>query len=420
MPSTAPVGLGSPTVTTEIRTATRDDAESYLRCVGTAFLEPEPDDTAWATYWLDTMRPDLDRAWGAFDGRQVVGTLRSLPFELTVPGGRTVPADGVTMVTVAATHRRRGLLTRMMAEDLAAAAGRGDTASILLASEWRIYGRYGYAPATEGAEWEIDRRAALCPPPAGRLEAVTVRELRPLAPAVYDRARLRRAGGLSRPAPRWDRDLGLTHPTGEKPDWVGRVVLHRDAAGEPDGYLRWHSGWGDDPRIELTVDELVAATDEAWVDLWRFALAVDLVTHVRAAGRPVDEAVPWLLGDGRAARQTRRGDQMWLRLLDVPAALTARSYGGSGRVVLEVLDPAGYAAGRFALDASPDGATCVPTAEGADVTLPVTTLGSAYLGGHRLGQLARAGLADEHRPGALRVADRLLATDEAPHTTLHF
>ena len=124
--------------------------------------------------------------------------------------------------------------------------------------------------------------------------------------------------------------------------------------------------------------------------------------------------------DGRFVRQTERYDRLWLRLLDVPAALAGRDYLSAGRVVLEVVDPGGYAAGRFALDASPDGADCRPTTESADLTVPVTALGSAYLGGHRLGTLAAAGLVDVHTPGALGTADRLLGTDRAPWSTVHF
>lgn len=407
-------------VTPEIRTLTTDDAESCMRCVRTAFLDPEGDDAAWGRFWLEHTRPDLDQAWGAVEGGQVVGTLRGLPFRLTVPGGATVPANGITMVTVSATHRRRGLLTGMMAADLRAAADRGDAASILIASEYRIYGRYGFGPATEAAQWTVDRRAADAPPPTGRLEAVTARELRPLAPPAYDRARLLRAGGLDRPDPRWERDFGLAHVDGEPPQWAGRAVVHREPAGEVDGYLRWHASWSPAAGGELTVDELVAATPAAYADLWRFALSVDLVHTVTARGRPVDEALPWLVGDGRAVRQTGRQDDVWLRPLDVPALLGARDYPVPGRVVLEVVDPAGYAAGRFALDAGPDGADCTPTTATADLTLPAAALGSVSLGGHRLATLAAAGLVDEHRAGAVTAADRLLAADLPPWTPLHF
>jgi predicted acetyltransferase len=408
-------------VTTEIRTATEADAETLMRCVRTTFLDPERDDAAYGRFWLEANRPDLDRTWGAFDGATAVGTLRTLPFRLTVPGGATVPADGVTMVTVAPTHRRRGLLTGMMAAGLRAAADRGDAASILIASEWPIYGRYGFGAATEAAEWTVDRRQAQCPPPTGRLELVTAAELRELAPAAYDRARLLRAGGLDRPEPRWDRDFGLRYRDGGTPDWSGRAVVHRDDTGAVDGYLRWHADWKVPfEGADLTVDELVAATPQAHADLWRFALAVDLVVTVTARRRPVDDVLPWLLRDPRAARQTKRYDTVWLRPLDVPAALTARDYPTAGRVVLEVVDPAGYAAGRFALDAGPDGAAVTRTTAAADLTLPVTALGSAYLGGYRLATLAAAGLVDEHRVGAVTRADRLLATDRPPYTPIHF
>jgi predicted acetyltransferase len=405
-------------VTPEIRTVTEDEVGTYLRCVRTGFLDPERDDEAWGRWWLGN-GPDLDRSWGAFDGPTAVGTLRSLPFELTVPGGATVPADGVTMVTVAPTHRRRGLLTGMMAADQRAAADRGDVASILIASEWLIYGRYGFGPATESADWVIDRRRAGCPPPAGDLTLVTIRELRELAPAAYDKARRLRAGGLDRPVTRWDRDFGLTSAPDEDP-WRGRAVVHRDPAGAVDGYLRWHAAWSSDDGGDLTVDELVAATPAAYVDLWRFALSVDLVITVRARRRLVDEALPWLVRDARAVRQEERYDRVWLRLLDVPAALAARAYPTAGRVVLEVVDPAGYAAGRFALDASPAGATCAPTTAAADLTLPVSALGSAYLGGHRLATLALAGLVDEHTAGAVGAADRLFGVDRPPFAPIHF
>jgi predicted acetyltransferase len=308
----------------------------------------------------------------------------------------------------------------MMGRALAAAAERGDPLSILIASEWRIYGRYGFGPCTEAAEWTVDRLRAGGPAPVGDLQHVTATELRTLAPLVYDRARLRRPGGLTRPDQRWDRDLGLLLPEGE-PAWDGRATVHRDDAGEVDGYLRWQADWnakGVDNM--LTVQELTAATDAAYADLWRFALSVDLIATVTARGRPVEEALPWLVPDGRSVRQTDRYDDLWLRVLDVPAALTGRDYRTEGQLVLEVVDPAGYAAGRFALDASPAGASCVPTTRSADLSLPVTALGSVYLGGYRLGTLAAADLVDEHTPGALAAADQLFGADRVPWCTLHF
>lgn len=406
-----------------IRTITPDDVPGFLRSIRATFLQPPRPVEARAEFWLQRMRVDLDRTWGAFDGGACVGSFRTLPFELTVPGGGTVPADGVTAVTVAPTHRRRGLLTTLMGEGLRAAGDRGDAVSILIAAEWRIYGRYGFGVATEDAVWEVDRDRAAVGPPVGTLEAVEVGELRKLAPPVYDAARRARAGGIDRPEPRWDYDFGLAHAEGEEPEWTGRAVLHRDPAGEVDGYLRWHAddSWeGMLPTGTLHVDELVTTSAQAYGDLWRFVLGIDLIARVRASERPVDEPLPWLLADGRAARQVQRWDRLWLRILDVPAALSARGYLAPGRTVLEVVDPGGYAAGRFALDAGPDGAECRPTTESADLTLPAAVLGAAYLGGTRLRTLAAAGLVDEHRPGAVGAADRLLAGDQPPFCPLHF
>ena len=150
-----------------------------------------------------------------------MGTFRTLPFELTVPGGSTVPADGVTAVTVASTHRRRGLLTGMMAEGLRAAADRGDAVSILIAAEWPIYGRYGFGAATEDAVWEVDRGRAAVDPPAGTVQAVEIAELRKLAPPVYDAARRPGPAASNRPEPRWDVDFGLAHADGDQPEWTG-------------------------------------------------------------------------------------------------------------------------------------------------------------------------------------------------------
>lgn len=407
----------------EIRTLQRDDAPAFLATMRTTFLQPPAAGDARARFWLERMRPDLDRSWGAFDGDRCVGTFRTLPLELTVPGGASITADGVSAVTVSPTHRRRGVLTGMMREGLRAAADRGDPVSILIAAEYPIYGRYGFGPATHDATWEVDRTAAAAGLPEGTVEPVEVAELRELAPPVYERARRQRPGGLGRPEQRWDLDFGLAHPEGEKPEWTGYAVVHRDPGGAVDGYLRWHADdtWeGMLPTGTLHVDELASTSRAAYADLWRFVLGVDLVRTVRAEERRVDEPLPWLLADARAARPVQRWDRLWLRPLDVPAALRARGYSTQGSVVLDVVDPGGYAAGRFALDAGPDGADCVPTSRDADVTLPVPALGAAYLGGTRLATLAEAGLVDEHTPGGLAAADRLLAGDLVPWCTLHF
>jgi predicted acetyltransferase len=409
-------------MTVQIRTIGPDELPAYTAAMRLAFLTPS--DPAAIAAEVEYRRPriQLDRTWGAFDGDHCVGTLRSHPFELTVPFGATVSADGVTNVAVAPTHRRRGVLTRMMAEAQRAATGRGDPVSILIASEYPIYGRYGYAPVTEAVAHEIRLPVGLTTPRTGSIELVDAAELRRLAPPVYDRFRLARAGALSREPGRWDVDLGLVPRPGRTP-WEGWCVLRRNPAGEVDGYLRYHveGSWnGLLSRVALWVDELVALTPSAYADLWRYCLEVDLVGTVHVRDRGPDEPLPWLLADGRAMRPVERTDFLWLRLLDVPAALAARGYARPGRLVLEVTDPTGHAAGRYALDAGPDGATCRPTTESPDLTLPVTALAAVYLGGFRLHTLAAAGQVDEHKPGALAAADLLFLAANAPWCTLWF
>jgi predicted acetyltransferase len=168
------------------------------------------------------------------------------------------------------------------------------------------------------------------------------------------------------------------------------------------------------PRSTLEVAELAAATPAAEARLWAYLLSLDLIGTIKAPDRPVDDVLPWLLVDARHAKQTSCYDMLWLRPLDVARLLTTRSYGTSGRVVLEIDDPLGLAGGRFALDASPDGATCITTTESAELTVPIRTLGAACLGDVRLDTLQRAGWLDEHAPGAATRGAQLFAGDVAP------
>ena len=165
---------------------------------------------------------------------------------------------------------------------------------------------------------------------------------------------------------------------------------------------------------EMCIRDSCAATPAAEARLWRFLAEIVLTTTVKAQDRPVDDRLPWLLDNARAARPMVRTDFLWVRLLDVPSSLATRSYAATGRVVLEVVDPLGLAGGRFDLDVSPDGAACEPTAEPADVTVPVQALGAAYLGGARLTTLHAAGWLDEHAPGAVDAADAMFAGRIAP------
>jgi predicted acetyltransferase len=400
-----------------------DDARNFLRTLATTFLD-NPYGEKFEKYSQRWMRNwDNYRIWGHRDRGRYVATLATELRTITVPGPgdttRDLPADALTAVTVAGTHRRRGLLSSMLGASLTAAKDRGDAVSILVAAEWTIYGRFGYAPATDGVKYTFHPRrpqAALPPPPPGSVRPVEADELKDIAPAVFDAARRRRAGHVDRPHPWWDRRLGLDgyDPLGDRPTWY----LHEGADG-PDGILAW-IGTRDfglvGPLGAIRVEEFAAATDVAYRDLWAYLSGIDVVDEIVLDERPVDEPVRWLLPDARSLVPTETYDYVWLRLLDVPAALSARSYAVPGRIVLDIVDEdfGGFAAGRFLLEAGVEDAICAPTIEPADLRVSQRALASAYLGGHRLRQRAISGEVAELRPGALERADLMFSTALAP------
>jgi predicted acetyltransferase len=370
---------------------------------------------------------ELDRVIGAFDGDRVVGTFRTFGVQLTVPGRARVPVSAVTAVTVLPTHRRRGTLTSLMADDLARAKARGDAACILISAEWPIYGRFGYGPATWHARWTVRVRAAeLAGRPTGTVEIVQPLEARRLLPEIYDRYAAAQPGEITRPEDRWDFDLGLMELPG-RPRWRGSIAVHRDEAGELDGYARYHGEevWEDGiPDNLMHLDELHGVTAEAELELWRYLVQVDLTATIRADTRREREPLQWFLGDARAARVSGLSDFLWLRPVDVERLLGARSYERDGDLVLEIADVVdgkpGPAAGRFRLQATSGAATCRRTDAAPDLRLDVRHLGAAVLGGTRLIDATRAGGATEHRPGALTEADALFRTADAPWCTSWF
>jgi predicted acetyltransferase len=405
----------------EIRTVTEDEVGAFWAAMATGFMNPSGDRDA------EARRPgmDLDRTYAAFDGSRIVATLRSFPTELTLPGGgATVAASAVTAVTTTATHRRRGLATRLVDRELAASVDRGEPVSVLIALEWPIYGRFGYGAATEHQTWTVDtKRVRLRDRPRGTVEFVGRDEARALMPVLYEKHRLATPGEIGRTDRYWDLDHGIVRiPSWGDPKPAFHVVA-RDPAGEVVGAARYlfESRWSDRQpvgTVELQTMFTTGPLGDALI--WEHLFSLDLAGTVRAGDRPVDDLLPWLLVDARHARAGERFDALWARPLDVPALLGARTYGVPGKLVLEVVDGAGYASGRFALDGGPFGATCVPTTESADLTIGVSALGSVLLGGHPVRTLAAAGLVDEHAPGAVARATRMFTGDRAPWCTTWF
>jgi predicted acetyltransferase len=402
-------------VSVEIRTITPDEATAYRRAVRHGFLQATVvDDDQFARDMCDPP----ERCYVAVDGPDFVATYGSFPTDLTLPGGATVPVGAVTAVTCRATHRRQGILTGIISRDLAASRELGEVADVLIAAEYPIYGRFGYGPATRGTEWHLDTRTArFTDDGAGTIHVVDAATFRKEAPGVFERLRTSRPGMIQRDQLDWDLRSDVRRRPEESKPWAGFRLLCVDAGGTAQGYARYtvDDHWRDKrPDVTATVNELAAATPEAEAKLWSYLAQIDWVQTVKADDRPADDALPWLLADGRHAKLVSSFDFLWVRPLDVGRLLGERGYDTSGRVVLEVTDTRGFAGGRFALDATPDGATCTPTTESPELTLPVATLGAACLGDVRLEVLARAGRLDEHVTGATSRAGRLLAGSVAP------
>ena len=405
-----------------IRLVTADDLPDFFRSLNASlFLRLDPDKTAAevSTNW------ELDRVWAAFDRDRLVGTFRTFGTELTTPGCARLPATALSAVSVMPDHRRRGLLRRMVATEHAAARERGEAASILYAAEYPIYGRFGYGPACLEATWSLSTMATtFVGEPSGSVEIAPAGEAtRDASFAAFDAWRVRCPGEIRRLDYHWDYEFGLRSLDDE--DTRNQVIaLHRNEAGVVDGYVRYKvdDKWEHrQPRATLAVEDLHAVDRAAEGELWRFLAGVDWVSEVVANRRATSDPLPWLLVNARAARISETGEGLWVRLLDVQRALEARTYERTGSIVIEVVDDeADGGRTRLLLDASIDGATCRPTDRSADLTLHVSALGAAYLGGSPLRDAVIERGFDEHRTGALAEADALLRTIDEPWCSTFF
>jgi predicted acetyltransferase len=406
----------------DIRPITPDQGGQFSDVMATAFGETfTPEELADHDRWFE-----YDRSIAAFDGDRIVGTGGAYSMELTLPGLTTIPIGGLTAIAVLPTYRRRGILRAMIAYHFDEVEGRGELVSALGASESVIYGRFGYGLATSFADYEIDpRRGQFLRPPAarGRVRLLDREETAKIVPPVYDRYRRGQPGEMSRPQVWWE-------VYARDPEWTRQGasrhydVVYESESGRVDGWVsyriesRWHNGLA---ANIVKVRSLIGLTPEAEAALWRYLLDLDLAGTVKLGYRPVDDPIRWRLADPRRLRVTDVGDQLWVRLLDLPGALAARRYAVAGTLVLEVTDavrPRNQ--GRFRLEGGPDGASCQPTTAEPDLALDVADVGAAYLGGVRLTTLARAERVAELTPGALLRADRMFASTPSPLCTTHF
>jgi predicted acetyltransferase len=404
----------------EIRPVTAEEFETFARAVERAFGSHVRDDEVAA--WRPVFEPDLSLA--ALEGTDIVATAAAFSLVLSVPGGQ-VPMPGVTAVGVAPTHRRRGLLTMLMRRELDDFRERGQIVAGLWASEGSIYGRFGYGLASLAAELSIERdRSAFSRPhqPHGRVALIDKEVALERFPPIYERVAMAQPGMWLRNEAWWK---GIHADLEHWRDGASALffAVHESPEGRPDGYVTYRikHDWGDHvPGTTLKVRELIAESPEAYADLWRFCFDHDLIKQVEAWPRPVDEPLLHMLAEPRRLR-LRVGDGLWVRLVDVPAALAARRYSSDDRMVFEVRDSfCPWNEGRYEIEGGTDGAACRPTDRQPDVVLDAADIGSTYLGGVRFQTLRRAGRVIEASPGALARADAMFAWDPLPFCTTVF
>ncbi|WP_020392100.1 GNAT family N-acetyltransferase [Kribbella catacumbae] len=356
-----------------------------------------------------------ERALAATDGAELVGTTRALTRDLSVPGA-VVPAAHVTGVGVRATHRRRGLMAELITRQLREVP---EAIAVLWASESGIYGRFGYGAAAFGTSYEVDLHrvgpSSVRTRP-GEISVLSAADALKELPSLHRNLQERRPGVSGRSDLLWEQRLT------DKPDDRGgmtarEILVHRDETGTIDGYALWRGkmGWGPTgPASEVQVEELVAVEPAAYRALWQHLLTLDLAATLRFGFAATDEPLQQLVTTPTALNR-RVTESLWLRVTDVARALEQRRYAVAVDLVFEVTDeviPAN--AGRFRLAADGPAVRCERTEDTADLSLSVTELGAAYLGGRRLAEFAATGRVIEHTPGTLTLATAAFGWPIAP------
>ncbi|MVU79172.1 GNAT family N-acetyltransferase [Nocardia sp. ET3-3] len=347
-----------------------------------------------------------ERALVAVDGDQIVGHANDRVMTVTVPGERTVQASGVTSVVVAPTHRRRGILRSLYTELHRRSESENLPLTIFTASEGTIYGRFGYGPTIVTNEVLMPGRTAefrpTTPDPGG-VRVAAPDEAKTVIPEIYDRWRRFVPGAQIRPEARWQQRVfaDAVQSEGGSPQFF---LVH------PDGYAIFRRAWNDDGKNIATIRELRAITPEAHIALWRVLLGMDLV-HTIETELADRDPLPHLLTDPRLVKVTGRHDALWARVMDVPAALSARTYQRDLDVVLSVDDPFRDAGGTFALRVRDGIADCEPTDRAPDLELGIDILGSLYFGSYRARDFAAANRIQAKDAARLRAFDEAFGSE---------
>jgi predicted acetyltransferase len=393
-----------------IRTAEEDDWPAICHVDGRNFgfgYAPEQIEKSRAIH--DPSRFEL-----AFDGKELVAIVGAFTLQVTVPGSRRLPMGGLTWVSTSATHRRRGLLTQLMARSLADVDRRGEAVAMLGASEGGIYERYGFGVATVLRATSIDRRMAQVRPEfrpkPGSVRFVDGDTALAHVSEVWSRFHPTRAGEVDRSEAlhRFLFDARSAEHDGFSPAFY---LAHRDGFAVYRVLMQWNNG---KPAHNLDLIELVATSDDAHAALWHTLLGVDLVGPITSRQVPIDDPLPYLLTNPRALETTTLNDGVWVNVRDVKACFAARTYGTTDRIVIEADGD------RWAIDGGPEGATCKRVRTRPDLVMDHASLGALLLGGVPPSRLASGRRIEARTDEALRRGDAFFVTAPAPHCQTNY
>lgn len=398
-----------------IRTITDDDVDLFRRRVDRAFGDDTPDGQEARDRFAAVF--EYDRTFAAFDGDDLIGTGGALSFDLTVPGGETIPMGGTTIVTVQPTHRRRGVLRALMAAHLDEVASHGDLVAGLWASESSIYGRFGFGASTYRHRMSVETKSVevIGPEISGVVQLLEADEAGSALAGVYERTRFTRAGMLSR-SDAWWQSRHIHDPEQRRKGKSKRRYAVYFEDGTPRGYATYRQKptWEDFfPGGLIEIGEVVTESPTAHRALWSYLTSIDLFTEVSWPFMSVDDPLAALVMDPRRIRRSL-SDGMWVRVLDVVGAIEARRYETDGAMLLEFSDDfRPETSGVFELEVSGGEARCRRSDSQPDVTMGIDVLGHLYLGGGNALTMATAGRI-QGNPENVLMLHQLFTTASAP------
>ena len=413
-------------MTIELRPVTDDNFSEWRKTVRHGFGEHvHPDDIVR----LRNERVELDRLVAAVDtqSNRIIGTGGADSYWLTVPGGELVPMAGVAYMTTSVTHRRQGAFSNMMTYIHDAARERGDVISGLWASQSHLYGRFDYGLSINSYDWEIDPSfgefshfpAANANNADIKVSFIDANEAEVVLPGIYERMHRQTTGSVNRTSGRWRYQLFDEERVRQGASPLFFAVC--EEAGEQTGYVSYRMRrQGDSDMGTLEVVEQVSATDVAHATIWRFLLDFDLVGKITAINRPSDDSLWWMLSDPRRLRR-KSHDALWVRLLDIPKALEARTYNSDGILKIGLVsDVQPESAGTYVIEIDDSRGSVKKTNDKPDVVMTPADLSALYLGGISSGPLFEAGRINEITTGSLAKLTGMFNTDSAPWCAHYF